>query len=58
MSAEPSAASLEYAPASSGIETRCLPAVTENWSSRTTRPLMSGDHGGIPPSVAAHAERP
>src|SRR3954470_11186433 len=47
------------APASlTGSEMTWWPAVTACLTSATTRPLMSGDHGGIEPSVSAHADRP
>src|SRR3954466_15777964 len=58
ISAELPVESFAYAATSSGIEMVRLPAVTATFTSRTTRPLMSGDHGGMPPSVNAHADSP
>src|SRR5690242_17791553 len=57
-SAWPALASLANPAASSGIDTCCTPALTAVVTSRTTCPLWSGDHGGMPPSVSAHGVMP
>ena len=58
ISAEPSRASLADCADVSAMFTTFVPRVRLTTTSRTTRPLMSGDHGGVPPSVTAHAVMP
>src|SRR3954463_16279263 len=57
-SADPPLAIFSAPASDTGSEMTWWPAVIVFLRSATTRPLMSGDHAGIEPSVSAHADSP